>query len=58
MLRGKTHLDRSRSPDGSFEHKDLVMDLALLVAVGGDSENAERFMHQGMRAMAEDPNAF
>jgi len=54
VLRGKTHLDRSRSPDGSFEHKDLVMDVALLAAVEGESDGAERLMHQGMRAMEED----
>jgi len=58
VLRGNTHLDRSRSPDGSFEHKDLIMDVALLAAVDGDSGNAERFMHQGMRAMAEDQAGF
>ena len=54
VLRGNTHLDKSRSPDGSFEHKDLIMDVALLTAVDGDAEDAERFMHQGMRAMSED----
>ena len=53
VLRGNTHLDESRSPDGSFDHKDLVMDVALLRAVKGDS-NAERLMYQGMRALAED----
>ncbi len=54
VLRGNTHLDKSRSPDGSFEHKDLIMDVALLAAVDGDRGDAERFMHQGMRVMAED----
>lgn len=54
VLRGNTQLDKSRSPDGSFEHKDLIMDVALLTAVDGNSGDAERFMHQGMRAMAED----
>ena len=54
VLRGRTHLDKSRSADGSFEHKDLIMDVALLAAVDGDAEDAERFMHQGLRAMSED----
>ena len=53
VLRGNAHLDRSRSADGSFEHKDLILDVALLKAVVGDKE-AERLTHQGMRAMAED----
>lgn len=57
VVRGNTHLDRSRSPDGSFEHKDLIMDVALLTAVDGDSADAERLMHQGMRALAEDQAA-
>ena len=54
VQRAHAHLDLSRSPDGSFEHKDLIVDVALLEAVSGNAEDAEKYMYRGMRAMEMD----
>lgn len=54
VQRGREYIDRSRSPDGSFEHTDLVIDLALLEAADGNSELAEKYAYRGLREMEAD----
>jgi TolB-like protein len=54
VQRGRAHLDRSRSPDGSFEHKDLIGDVALIEAAQGNTEDAEKFQYRALRAMEAD----
>ncbi len=58
VARAEEHLDWSRSPDGSFEHGDLIGDVALLEAVAGNTELAEQYAHRGLREMEEDAAIF
>jgi TolB-like protein len=55
VARARAHLERSRSPDGSYEHEDLIADEGLLEAVSGNTEVAERYLHRAVRAMEADP---
>ena len=55
MQRARAQLDRSRSPDGSFEHKDLVADEAFVEAFAGNAELAERLTYRAFEAMEYDP---
>ena len=58
VRRARDHIDRSRSPDGSFEHEDLVVDVGLLEAIAGNTEVAEKYVYEGLRVMQADPAAY
>jgi TolB-like protein len=54
LRRARAQLDRSRSSDGSFEHEDLVTDEALVEAVAGNAELAERLVYRSFESLKSD----
>jgi TolB-like protein/Tfp pilus assembly protein PilF len=55
LQRGMAHLDKMVLPDGSLTREDAVaVDFALIAAVKGNKEEAERLNRRGLRAMESD----
>jgi TolB-like protein len=54
LTQARTMLDKSRDSDGDFRHRNMILDMALVTATEGNTEETERLVRRWRRETTED----